>query len=182
MHTVESEKAKYHKAWSTAYEPDSSCGLRHVNYFVHVFDIQPGQTVADVGCGNGIASAYLHSKELLVTGIDLVDTAWAQPLPFIEACVWELPDISFDYVFCTDVFEHLPEEKVELALDNIKRIANKGVYFSIATRPDSKGKEIGEVLHLTVKPFEWWKQHLESRWNCVAVRQCADQEFNWAGN
>lgn len=182
MHTIDSERKKYQKAWTMAYEPDSSCGLHHANYFMHTFDIAPQATVADVGCGNGVASAYLHSRGLQVTGIDLVDTAWTQTLPFIEACIWELPDIQADYVFCTDVLEHLPEEKVDLALDNIKKIATKGVYFSIATRPDSKGKEIDEVLHLTVKPFEWWRLRLESRWSCVAVRQYADQEFNWAGN
>jgi SAM-dependent methyltransferase len=182
MYTLESEKTKYHKAWTLAYEADSSCGIHHCEYFSHVLNIQPSQTVADVGCGNGVASAKLQNLGFNVTGIDFVDVAWKQDLPFINACVWDLPDLKFDYVFCTDVFEHLPEDKIELAFDNIKRIATQGVYFAIATRPDEMGKKINEVLHLTVKPIEWWIPLLESRWNCVAMQDYAGQEFKWAGN
>jgi 2-polyprenyl-3-methyl-5-hydroxy-6-metoxy-1,4-benzoquinol methylase len=181
MHTIESEKLKYHKAWTLAYDANSSCGVHHVDYFLQILNIQPNQTVVDVGCGNGIATAKLHDRGLNATGIDFVDVAWKQNLPFINACVWELSDITFDYVFCTDVFEHLPEDKVDLAFDNIKRIATKGVYFAIATRPDEAGKKINETLHLTVKPIEWWLPRLESRWQCAAVRKHGWQEFNWAG-
>jgi 2-polyprenyl-3-methyl-5-hydroxy-6-metoxy-1,4-benzoquinol methylase len=181
MHTIESEKSKYYKAWTQAYDADSNCGVYHVDYFSQVLNIQPNQTVADVGCGNGIATAKLQELGLNATGIDFVDVAWKQDLPFINACIWDLPDVKFDYVFCTDVFEHLPEDKVNLAFDNIKRIATRGVYFAIATRPDEAGKKINEILHLTVKPIKWWIPHLESRWQCVSVRNRDVQEFNWAG-
>jgi SAM-dependent methyltransferase len=182
MYTLESEKEKYHKAWTLAYAPDSSCGVYHAEHFSQVLNIQPNQTIADVGCGNGVASAKLQSLGFNVTGIDFVDVAWKQNLPFINACVWDLPDVEFDYVFCTDVFEHLPEDKVDLAFDNIKRIATSGVYFAIATRPDEMGKKINEVLHLTVKPIEWWIPRLESRWNCVVIQDYSGQEFKWVGN
>jgi 2-polyprenyl-3-methyl-5-hydroxy-6-metoxy-1,4-benzoquinol methylase len=181
MHTIESEKSKYYKAWTLAYDADSSCGVNHVDEFLRALKTQPNQTVADVGCGNGIATAKLQAQGLNATGIDFVDVAWKQQLPFINACVWDLPDVKFDYVFCTDVFEHLPEDKIDLAFDNIKRIASRGVYFAIATRPDEEGKKINEILHLTVKPLEWWIPRLESRWQGVSLHNRNGQEFNWAG-
>jgi hypothetical protein len=65
MHTIESEKSKYYKAWTLAYDADSSCGVNHVDEFLRALKTQPNQTVADVGCGNGIATAKLQAKVLM---------------------------------------------------------------------------------------------------------------------
>ena len=82
--------------------------------------IQPGQTVLDVGCGEGVLLILIAQKRAFVTGVDLsaqnvaaarrraseLDTAAtfivgdAEELPFADSC--------FDLVVSSHVMEHLP--------------------------------------------------------------------------
>jgi hypothetical protein len=63
--------------------------------------------------------------------------------------------VPFTVHNCTDVMEHIPTKDVDQVLLNIMSAAQH-VFFQISTEQDSCGKMIGEELHLTVKPPEWW--------------------------
>ena len=86
-------------------------------------------------------------------------------LYFIKADLEKPIPIAAEYGFCTDVMEHIPPDKVGVVLDNILKAAQR-VWFSIALFEDACGKLIGETLHLSVHPFEWWKEQFEKR-DCV---------------
>jgi hypothetical protein len=53
--------------------------------------------------------------------------------------------------------EHIPPDQVETVIRNIMTSAGT-VFFQIATVPDKFGAVIGQRLHLTVKPHEWWAE------------------------
>ena len=84
-------------------------------------------------------------------------------LRFVEADLTEpMPDgLKACYGVCCDVMEHIQPDTVDAVLTNILSAAQH-VYFQIATEPDQFGAAIGETLHVCVRPFDWWKERIES--------------------
>ncbi|MGX9443864.1 hypothetical protein ACWX0K_14980 [Nitrobacteraceae bacterium UC4446_H13] len=121
----------------------------------------------DFGSGKGIAVAKFRDAGFAATGIDHVkltpDT--------IRACLWSLPaDLSVvDFGFCADVMEHIPLARVDDVLSGIAQHVSAAAYFRIATVPDAMGKLIGETLHLTVCPAEWWLARVSAVFNAARI-------------
>ncbi|SDZ86737.1 class I SAM-dependent methyltransferase [Microbulbifer marinus] len=109
--------------------------------------LQPGQTVLDLGCGEGRHSIHLLISEAVdIVGLDLniddVRTASERAQPFVEqeqACGrlllgvadgLQLPfaDDSFDVVICSEVLEHI--EDYRAVLQEIDRILKPGGVFA----------------------------------------------------
>jgi hypothetical protein len=86
----------------------------------------------------------------------------AKDLPFIQACLWDdwpTQILEQHAAYCCDVLEHIPEALTMLVVQRCLQAAPIAV-FSIAHEQDKFGATIGESLHLTVKPFRWWRDHL----------------------
>jgi hypothetical protein len=161
------ERDKYAEIWSTIPEygaREASPGLLNVNRFMSV--MQPPRdgtyTLLDIGCGTGLAGLELQRRGLNVGYLDIteagldpqVDRAW-----FIEAPLWGDWPLrnrhGWDYGFCCDVMEHIPTEFTMLCIERM--IAGcRQVWVQLSNRPDNFGRLIGEPLHLTVRPFQWW--------------------------
>ena len=169
MITPETERDKYSRMWANWQYRQASPGERLVPVFIAESGYSRGETLIDVGCGSGRAAGKLCNAGLIVTGLDItpncLDSDMKARLPFIEGCLWNLPRAyqPFCWFYCTDVMEHIPPEHVDAALDNLKRIAKKG-FFQIALFDEAYGNLIGEKLHLTIQPREWWMEKLGSRW------------------
>jgi SAM-dependent methyltransferase len=138
-----------------------SPGERLVPEFLKVAKPYPNEKLIDFGCGTGRAAKKL-SKHLNVTAVDFADNAIETDVEFKvhdlrEPFVLEKP---YDYGYCCDVMEHIATEDVPKVLANILSAARK-VFFQISTVPDHFGQEVGETLHLTVKPMSWWLQQIE---------------------
>jgi 3-polyprenyl-4-hydroxybenzoate decarboxylase len=82
-------------------------------------------------------------------------------LPFLQWDLTEPIPVSSPYGICCDVLEHIHPDDVMQVLENIMQSAEK-VFFSIGTTPDNCGVLIGQELHLTVRPHEWWQQALST--------------------
>jgi hypothetical protein len=82
-------------------------------------------------------------------------TTQADMLQFIKHDLEQPLSIRAPYGYCTDVMEHIPPDRVDRVLGNIL-LAAQHVFFAIATTPDHCGTLIGEPLHLSVHPAEWW--------------------------
>ena len=97
-----------------------------------VFRYVRGQTILDVGCGEGITLEKLlrvfPGKQ--ISGIDAesenIEICRQQGLPIVPGDVYQLPiaDASVDCVLFLEVIEHLPEP--ERALAEIRRVLRPG--------------------------------------------------------
>lgn len=157
------ERVKYAEIWSLPeYRKAHSPGLENVERFMSVLAPKPGERVIDIGCGSGSAGLEFDRLGLRAWWLDITDAGLNESVDrsrFIETPLWSRwgGKISpmWDYGFCCDVLEHIPPEYAMLTADRILS-ACKVAWLQISLRPDEFGKLIGEPLHLTVRPFDWW--------------------------
>lgn len=161
MDLKEAERAKYQKAWDLNDYRKTSPGENRLN---DVLDRIPSYAkVIDFGAGTGRAALKIHQMNHPVVMVDFAENCLDESVKkklngnfrFIEACLWEPLFIKGDYGYCTDVLEHIPPEKVDTVLDNILNCVPQG-YLNISTVDDYFGQVLGEPLHLTVRPWDWW--------------------------
>lgn len=171
--TVEQREAdKYKEMWGHDEYRVENPGVRYVEDAYKIMGMFPGERLIDLGCGTGRASKLFANKGLNVIGVDITsagleDTHTANFI-FRERPLWDLPMHLFaDWGFCTDVMEHIPTDKVALTISNIAKACKRGVYFKIDFAPDNMGVLIGQPLHMTVKPYEWWYAQLRNSFDVV---------------
>lgn len=98
--------------------------------------LRPGERVLDVGSGRSIFPVYLADAGLRVAALDLaLDPRLSDDVEWVEAdmTAMPLPDRSFDAVFCISVIEHLPEERIPAALQEIRRVLVPGGRLLLTT-------------------------------------------------
>lgn len=161
------EKAKYEKMWEIDDYRRVAPGEGAVMTFLQQAKPLKDSTCIDFGCGTGRGGLMLALLgNMVVTLVDFASNALdkevkniveAQPdrLKWLQADLTEEIPATAAYGFCTDVMEHLPPEQIDAALTNILKSANN-IFFQIDTQPDVMGARIGETLHLSVYPYEWW--------------------------
>jgi hypothetical protein len=120
--------------------------------------------VLDYGCGKGQQYVPVEVKDADGTTYDDVIDYWdVDSVHCYDPCYEpysKLPEGRFDAVICTDVLEHCPEQDVPWILDEIFAYAERCVYANIASYPARKHLPNGENAHCTIKPLEWWREHI----------------------
>jgi 2-polyprenyl-3-methyl-5-hydroxy-6-metoxy-1,4-benzoquinol methylase len=157
------EREKYQRLWMDPNYRRWSPGEDQVAKFIEV--AKPEGLVVDFGCGTGRAALSMVERGLSVLLVDFTDNCRdraAMILPFIQWDLTEPLPVAGKYGFCADVMEHIPTDVVPTVIRNIMA-AGKRVFFQISTVPDQFGATIGQKLHLTVKPHDWWQDQF-SRW------------------
>ena len=106
-----------------------------------ILNIQPGDRVLDVGCGTGrhacevfrtlgadVVGVYLSMEDLRKAALTLylLDDAGDGSWIISRADATKLPfkDSSFDVVICSEVLEHIPENRAAIA--ELVRVLKKG--------------------------------------------------------
>lgn len=184
MNTENRERQKYEHMWSHYppyrlwYESEKLVP----DFLSHV---KAGQTINDYGCGPGRTSLMMKEAGHKIVMIDIahnsldehVRARLGDDFRFIVAPLWDMPDVPrSNWGFCCDVMEHIPEEKVEAALGEIAK-KSSNLFFQIATFRDSTGPHVlGEHLHCTVYPAEWWEKRLRKFWQNVSPLLETDRE------
>lgn len=120
---------------------------------------QKNVTVLDYGCGKGTLKAalpfppafYLFEYDPAVEGKE------------------NRPEPS-DIVVCTDVLEHIEPDCLDDVLDDIRYLAKRVVFLTIATRPAQKTLADGRNAHLIVQPALWWLPKLLDRWSLRSIQ------------
>lgn len=163
MHSVtEAERRKYDAMWGVDDYSIYSPGQHLVDYFIQIAKPKPKSAILDVGAGAGAGSRALKDKGFYVRGFDITSEAWKhEDIRLFTGSVWrdiqiEMPAVQFDYVYCCDMMEHIPTEFTALSVNEMLNVCDKA-FFSISFQPEYYGQFIGEHLHLTVKPFTWWR-------------------------
>jgi 2-polyprenyl-3-methyl-5-hydroxy-6-metoxy-1,4-benzoquinol methylase len=156
LHILEQDKYdRMHQVPGYSEGPGLSYVVKALNY------IPSGASIIDFGCGTGDAACKFaslgHDVQLVDISIHGLTKFYGLKDKFFQASLHELPDElrPAEWGFCTDVMEHLPQEWVRPALRQISGKV-KNCFFTISGHPDGWGKHIGQKLHLTVAPAEWW--------------------------
>jgi hypothetical protein len=190
MSILETERATYTDVWSSVEGYASkSPGELYLPLFLQMVNLEPNArrhvTVLDAGTGSGKGAIALTDAGFLVRTCDVTDAGLvpeARTIPYADACLWH--DLSHvtrafghpnrtkaDYVYCTDVLEHVPPQFTLLAIDQMLRVTSRALFLSVSLIPDSFGVWVGTSLHQTVQPFVWWRDALRE---VGAVREARD--------
>lgn len=165
MSLAEEEKAKYEKAWNHANYRNYSPGEKiAVDY---VLECEPTRKrIIDFGTGTGRGALVLHKLGFNVTMIDIADNCLDEEVKdrignrLVIGSLWDKLDLPrAEEGFCTDVMEHIPPDKVDDVIKNIIAMTDRA-FFHICLREDHFGQVLEEHLHLTVRPFTWWRDKL----------------------
>jgi SAM-dependent methyltransferase len=156
-----SEKEKYRKMWEFEEYRQVAPGEHLVDLFMKVTKAQPDDTVTDFGCGTGRGGARLRDAGLNVLLVDFVENSRdeeASGLPFVQADLYKPlpPRVTSRFGYCTDVLEHIRTEDLDAVINNIMMTLVHGCFFQVSHVEDRMGALIGQILHLTVKPADWW--------------------------
>jgi ubiquinone/menaquinone biosynthesis C-methylase UbiE len=114
---------------------------------------QCGDTILDLGCGNGYFTGILSKNpNCRIIGIDvsfasLLNAKRWYAGAYLNGSCMELPfrDVIFDKALLTDVIEHL--ENPDAAMAEIRRVLKKGGHLIITT-PALEGMLTGSPLNL----------------------------------
>lgn len=165
------EREKYVAIWQREEYRRVSPGMIESDRAWQVCGIRSGATLIDFGSGPARATKWFEDRGVDVVAVDFAPNARETDVPFVEACLWDMPDAlpPADFGYCCDVMEHIPTEKVWEVLSGIAARVKKAAYFRIATRPDKMGRLIGRPLHLTINRGEWWRREVEKHFALVDV-------------
>jgi len=168
---LQGEDKKYSKLYSSGYPHGGPMGL------VTVFDIPKEKKCIDLGCGLGELSKHFTDY----TGVDV--SSWVIGSnkqrkingTYYHASLDNLTCINknqYDVGICSDVMEHIPEEKVGVILKSISLLKVGTFYFDIALLPSSNVDEEGKNLHLTLWKQERWVEELKKYFKLKEGKIC----------
>lgn len=174
MTTTAAEKEKYEKTWrDSGYKVCSPGELVMPDFLSR--DPERG-TLVDFGCGTGRATKLLEAAGFDTVGVDIAGNCLQTDVEFIQACLWE-ESFKALWAYSCDVLEHIPPEHVDAVLDNMD---TDNCYLHVHLKQDKFGKRVGEILHLTIQPHEWWLEKISKRWNIVD-HDCAGHTSTFYG-
>ena len=165
----------YKAVWEHGQYRDYAPGEKLAKYFVALAN--PKSRVIDFGVGTGRGAAMiaaLSGQEVL--GLDIASNCLDQDFPGVSFKQHDLRlpvEEWAQYGYCTDVMEHIAPQDVDNVLRNIL-LASKHTFFCIDLNEDKLGALVGEPLHLTVRPFEWWKERF-MQMGCEILFESGDE-------
>ena len=176
---LEKERDKYAACFQLDEYLKHSPGQHWAKKFGKIANPELGDLVADFGCGSGRGGQELEKLYgVHVTYIDMAN--YFDLKPFIAQPLWRKIPKRYRFGFCCDVMEHIPQEYTMLAVQNMLDCCGT-VFFSISFLPDHFGQFLGETLHLTVKPFVWWRDRLGEIGNVIDARDTLGEGIFYVG-
>jgi len=122
------------------------------------FKIKDKAKVLVIGAGTGyeIINYLNHGYDVKAIDLYVPDIKRVRDVTFVGSAE-DMPfdDKEFDFVHCTEMMEHVPEEITDAILMEAKRVSERFV-FSIATRHDKPYD-----THINIHPAWWWIKRFE---------------------
>lgn len=176
------ERKKYEKIWEFSQYREVAPGEDVAGVFIAVAKPRDGAEIIDFGSGTGrgaltiLVNMNLIGRNARVHMLDFAENSLdpevrealitqAHCLAFNVHDLNMLPPITAEYGYCTDVLEHIPPNFMDRVVTNILRSAQH-VFFQISCVEDRCGALIGEPLHLSVHPYQWWHDYF-TKLGCV---------------
>lgn len=123
-------------------------------------------TVLDYGSGTGI---HWH-KNIIANGTQNLPAKIGEKLqgfyrydPAVEMYS-KKPTGTFDFTFCTDVLEHIPDDELPEVLKDLNDFTNTDgvVFLSISTKLSANSFADGTNMHINIKTPQEWKKVLQT--------------------
>lgn len=161
------ERIKYERVWQEdAYRQvchSETLWTEHRKCFPDEFG-----TALDIGCGLGNMVTRWNDAGVDAYGVDIAGNCLSESVAESYAdkvfvCpIWlfvrQPIEGKFDVGVCADVMEHIPNDKVDESLRHIAACCEH-VVFKIDHVANSF---IGETLHLTIEPVQWWLEQMNA--------------------
>lgn len=175
MDLIEQERAKYGAIWEHEPYRERSPGFRLLDTALAWMQPTDGASFTDWGCGTGRVAHALHDMGHPVRLVDIATNCYRGDLPFVEACLWDMPEsiCASDYGYCADVMEHLPPDKVADVFAGLAKRTKVACFFQIALFEDHFGDQIGQTLHLSVFPHQWWRKRILRAFSSAEFRMAS---------
>ena len=145
-------------------------GLRYMEHWLPTGVLRPGNSVLEIGCGNGKLCRRLAVQGHVVTGIDVVAGNYERGgYRFHEHDItkrpWPIDSKVFDVAMAFDLFEHLDYGDLMPTLIAFMSVGKRHV----VSIPHCKS--VGK-LHRIIEPLKWWldKLQLFGLWQLVHTR------------
>lgn len=160
--TRSTEIAKYVKAYKSHHYFMRPWRQHILRSSLKTYFQQGSQSYLDVGCGRGESIEIGLSLGLVSRGCEVVSSLCGNLVDHIDGA-HSLPysNRQFDIVSCNDVMEHLLDEDVGPALQEMWRVCNRIVILGISCKPAK--------LHITIKSPEEWHQVVSQYMDSVEV-------------
>jgi 2-polyprenyl-3-methyl-5-hydroxy-6-metoxy-1,4-benzoquinol methylase len=161
------EKAKYEKVWTELPQYGIfSPGCVHIEDICEYLKGKGITTVLDAGTGSGKALKSLLNAGFDAVGVDITLRGINPKLELkgkiMEYALHQIPtDRLYEFIYCTDVMEHIPKELIDLSLERLSAICVGEAYFMISLLNDGFGKLVNETLHVSVLKADEWKRYIE---------------------
>lgn len=131
--------------------------LKHVSALLEFNQKIGAKSGIDYGCGKGAQyEAWLNDPGgtmcSLEAALGYAPYKYDPAVPEFE----KPPPEPADLVWCVDVLECVPEQDMGDVIDDLFRLAIKGLFVTVASYPAKKTLPNGQNAHVTVKPREWW--------------------------
>jgi len=150
------EREKYEAMWGIEGYRKNSPAYRSLNAIQAHLERVGAKSITDYGCGTGRIDAELVRQGYEVTGVDIAHNAPSfDGFTFVCGDFTETGAVDSDFALCVDVMEHIPTDRVASALKVVT--SHPHGFMVIALFQERWGKEIGEDLHMTLKPSKWWE-------------------------
>lgn len=127
----------------------------------HVRLLRP-RSVIDYGCGQSILDDTLIAD----AGVETV----RRYDPAIPAYA-KRPQGGYDLLVSVDVLEHIPEDKLDDVLSDMRAVARHALLI-IDTEKAVKILPNGENAHATIKPHGWWRRRLAKHFGRMHQFHC----------
>jgi SAM-dependent methyltransferase len=172
---LDTTRRTYEDMWACDQYAAMSPGAQYVPVFRDMTQAESFSPILDAGCGSGKGLLALEAAGFArVRGCDVTDAGLlpqARRFVFHTQCLWEpMQGEMVDWVYCTDVLEHIPVAFTMLVVSRLLEVSLMGVFLSISFVPDAMGHWIGKPLHETVMPFVWWRDQLATVGELVEAR------------
>ena len=125
-------------------------------------------SILDLGCAKGFLLGHLRQRGYDVFGLDFswyaLEQAPERLKPYMgwadltKNAPLPLRGKKFDVVTCFETMEHLPEDKVDVAIGHIREAMKPDGYALLTICVEGQPDTTSDPTHVTIKPPIWWTE------------------------
>lgn len=134
-----------------------------VDLILSVLDIH---LVCDAGANRGYLMEAFSERGIKAFGFDILDSLDVvlekHRMNYKIGSILDIPkfDVEFDLVTSTDVFEHIPINKIDQMVSELKKLKPRYFCFMIS-------KDMLNDGHITLKNTRWWMKKFEPEYKLM---------------